>query len=548
MSEEGVIEKPWGGKLTVALTYPNRYALGMSNLGFQTVYHLLNGFPDVLCERTFLPEEEELEEFERTDTPLFSLESQRPLSEFDCLFFSTSFENDYPNILTLLKLARLPLLAERRSDHEPVIAGGGVTSLLNPEPLASFFDFFFIGEAEPIVPEVIEALRSLPPKKTGKGKILKRLARIEGIYVPSLYTVSYTPNGLISEMEAHGGAPARVTRRWCDSLDLHPTHTRLSSAASSFADLHVVEVNRGCPRGCRFCAAAFVYGPYRTRSLEAVKQSVLLGNEQGKRIGLLGTAVSDYPHLSQLADLLLESQKRFSVGSLRIDRLSEALARKLKEAGCKSIALAPEAASDRLRRVIRKGVSEEDIFEAVETIARVSLSNLKLYFMVGLPAEVREDVEEIPHLVRRLNHHVVKASQGNKHLKRMTLSINAFIPKPFTPFQWHPMERIDRLKEKLRFIRQALRRDRRVVVTAELPKWAYIQCLLSRGDRRVGKILLEAFRWGSFARAFQELDINPDFYVYRLRSADELFPWDFIDHGVDKKSLRSEYERALGES
>jgi radical SAM superfamily enzyme YgiQ (UPF0313 family) len=546
--EQGVVTKPWGQKLTVALAYPNRYGLGMSNLGFQTVYHLLNEFPHVLCERTFLPEDEDLRELERSGAPLFSLESQKPLRDFHCVAFSIPFENDYPHIITLLKLARLPVLSHTRSDYDPLVAGGGITTFLNPEPLAPFFDFFFIGEAEPVLPEVIEVLTSFPPKRRQKTEILGHLSRIEGIYVPQLHAVVYHPNGLIRERKSKVGVSHQIKRRWCESLDLYPTHTRVRTGGSGFEALFTVEVNRGCARGCRFCAASSAYRPSRVRSAEVIQDSISKAAPRGNRIGLLGTAVSDHPHLSSLGDFLLKEDRSFSVSSVRMDRVNGALAHQLKQAGCKSLALAPEAGSERLRQVLGKGISEDEIFGSVEALAGASFATVKLYFMIGLPTEHQQDIEAIVHLVRRLEHHVTKISSGEKRLRRITLSISAFVPKPFTPFQWHPMERTERLKEKLRFIRHAFKRDRHVVVTSELPKWAYIQCLLGRGDRRVAKILLEAESKGSFLKAFEEVDLNPDFFVYRERAQDEVLPWDFIDQGIDRKWLWSEYQEALARS
>lgn len=549
--EEGTVQKSWGGRYSVCLVYPNSYHVGMSNLGFQTVYQRLNSEDDIVCERAFLPDSEDLVEYQKTQTPLFSLESQKSLSAFDIVAFSISFENDFLNILTILDLAHIPIESRLRQKGYPLVMGGGVAVFLNPEPLSEFFDLFVIGEAEEVIGEFLTVYRNafLEKRKRGKEDFLRQLCRVEGMYIPRFYHVTYTEEGKIGTMDPESGFPQRVKRRWIHDIDQFPTQSTLFTPDTEFKEMALVEVNRGCPRGCRFCAACFVYHPFRNRSLpllESLSREALLKRH---RIGIAGTAVSDYPRLIPLCQNILSRQGEISLASLRVDGITNTLIQCLKEGQDRTIAIAPEAGSEKLRKVLKKGYTEEEILRAVDTLVENGLSQIKSYFLIGLPSETDEDVKAILLLAKRIRHQILSNRKSQKERWRVTLSVNPFIPKPATPFQWVAMEQGSELKRKLKLIQRGLQGEKGMRMIHDLPKWAYIQTLLSRGDRQVGKILMAVHRYqGNWSQALQEASINPDFYVYRRRGLDEIFPWDFIDHGIEKEKLKEEYLTAMKEA
>ena len=550
-NERGTVHKPWGGRIAICLIYPNHYAVGMSSLGFQTVYRCLNAEDDVVCERAFLPDPDDLREYRETQTPLLSLESQKPLSDFDILAFSLSFENDFINILTLLDLARIPKERQLRGKGSPLVTGGGVAVFLNPEPLSDFFDFFVLGEAEEVIKEFLQVIRAALSARgeTSKETLLRRLGAVEGIYVPAFYHVTYGADGKIEAMVPESGFPRQIKRRWVKDLDPIPAQSVLFTADTEFKDMALVEVNRGCPRGCRFCGACFVYHPFRNRSLPVLESLSVEALAKEPRIGLAGTAVSDYGQLLPLCQAILTQRGRFSLSSLRVDAITPSLAQCLNQSDVHTVAIAPEAGSERLRRVLKKDYKEEEILEAVNTLVENGLFQIKSYFMIGLPSETDEDVRAIVHLAKRIRHQVVSNPKTQKRKWKLVLSVNPFIPKPATPFQWTALDSVEELKRKLRTIQKELKGEKQISMIHDLPKWAYVQALLSRGDRRVGKMLLEAHRWqGNWPRAFRESSLNPDFFVHRTRDLDEVFPWDFIDHGIPKEKLKEEYLKAMKEA
>ncbi len=549
--ERGTVQKPWGGKKSICLVYPNTYHVGMSNLGFQTVYQCLNSEDDIVCERTFLPDSEDLREYINTRTPLFSLESQKPLSDFDIIAFSISFENDFLNILTLLDLAHIPIESRLRQEGYPLVIAGGVAVFLNPEPISEFFDLFIIGEAEEALREFLEVYRKDYSEKGKREKddFLRKAGKVEGIYVPKFYHVTYTEDGKIEAMEPESGFSQRVRRRWVKEIDRFPTRSVLFTRETEFKEMALVEVNRGCPRGCRFCAACFVYHPFRNRSLSLLETLSKEGLTEEHRIGLTGTAVSDYPDLLPLCQSILSQQGGISLSSLRVDAVTRSLIECLKKSEDRTVAIAPEAGSGRLRRALRKGYTDEEVLRAVDTLVESGLYQIKCYFLVGLPSETDEDVKAIPLLAKKIRHRILSNRKNKKDRWKLVLSINPFIPKPATPFQWTPLEEVVELKKKLKVIQKELKGEKGIEMIHDLPKWAYIQALLSRGDRRVGKILMAAHHYeGDWGRALRETSINPDFYVYRQRGLNEVFPWDFIDHGIPKERLREEYLTAMKEA
>lgn len=508
----------------------------MSNLGFQTIYHLLNSLDYVVCERAFLPDDKDIAEFERTRTPLFSLESQRPLAEFDIIAFSISFEEDYLNILKIFDLAKIPFLSSARKSAQPLIMAGGVAVSLNPEPIADFFDIFAIGEGEEFIAEFIDTFKTAHLKAKTKDELLETLIPVEGVYIPSFYKIVYQGN-FIKEVTPLKGSPAKVKSRKIKKLDAFPApSSHILTKETNFSNTYLVEVERGCGRGCRFCAAGFVYLPPRERELNGLKQEVLNGMGLTQKVGLVGAAVSEYSDLKALCTTVIENNGEITLSSLRLDVLDEELLKLLKEGGYKTITIAPEAGSERLRDVINKSFSEKDIIEAINFISASGIQKLKLYFIIGLPTETLDDINAITELTLRIK----SAMQGGL----ITLSINPFIPKPITPFQWCAYEDIKSLKNKMGIIKNGLKNEKGIKITSLSLREGYIQTLLSVGDRRIGKILVDAHKNG-WKAALKGAKFDADLYVGSIRNLSEVLPWDFIDTGLKKEYLWKEYGCAL---
>jgi radical SAM superfamily enzyme YgiQ (UPF0313 family) len=542
--EKGAVIRDWGARWPLALVFPEIYPVAMGNLGFQAMYHLVNAEPQLACERAFLPTPEEWPEYQRTRTPILTLESQRPLRDFAAVAFSISFEADYPKVLQILAQSGVPLLAATRGPEDPLVLAGGVATFLNPEPLAPFIDAFILGEGEVAAVQTLNFLAAASRLRS-REEVLQELAQsFPGIYVPLGYRPRYHPDGTLAAFEAAAGYPERVVVPHLPTLAASATHSHLLAPKSEWGEMFLVELGRGCTRGCRFCAAGFIYRPPRDRRAGELLPYLNQGLEQGRKIGLVGAAVSDHPEVKDLCRQILAMGGDLGIGSLRADSLDAELAGLLAQGGVKTVALAPEAGSERLRRVINKGLTEEDLAQAAIALAQAGIDQLRLYFMVGLPTETLDDVREIARLTKHLQHRVIKESRGNKKFRQITLSVASFVPKPWTPFQWVPFGDVKDLKQCQKLIRQELAGIKEVRVHTDLPKWAYTQALIARGDRRVGDMLLLAHEHG-WPQALRQSPMNPDFFVSRERGPNELLPWDFLDHGLNKEYLWEEYQLAL---
>ncbi len=520
----------------------------MSNLGYQVLYRHLNEKRNVVAERVFLPDTKEVSLRLEAGKGLLSMESLSPLQRFDILAFSLPFENDFPNILKILELGKISLLSKERNASHPIVMAGGVTTFLNPEPLTSFIDLFLIGEAEPLLDRFLDVYIEARNASTDREVILRELAKnVPSLYVPFFYHVEYNPDGTIQSMEpTENGIPEtiEVGRQW--EPDAPVAVSKILTPETAFADKVLVELGRGCGHSCRFCAAGYVYRPPRVHSKDKLLSCIEEVMEECPRLGLLSAAVSDTPGIEQITEKILDTGGTFSVSSLRAETLTAGLLDHLRRTGQKSLAIAPEAGSERLRRVINKHLSEEQIIEAVRLVARTGEFALRLYFIIGLPTETREDVEAILELVKSIRHHVIKESSTRGRIGRIQLNVNCFVPKASTPFQWFPMDTVPALKKKQKWLNRAIGREGGVKISYDVPRWAYLQALLSMGDRRVGTILLKAHETrGDWQKAFRLTDLNPDFFVHRPKALDEILPWDFIDHGIRKEHLVTEYKLAL---
>ncbi len=539
-SEIGAVRKQWGGRVRVALVYPNTYPVGMANLGFHTVYRLLNDMERVVCERAFQPDQQE---GGRGVNSIISMESGRPLTDFDIIAFSISFEDDFPAIPAILAMAGLPALAKDRQSSFPLIIAGGVACFLNPEPIAPFFDLFLIGEAEALIPGFFEYYDPAADRET----LLEVLAKnAPGAYAPSLYEPVYSSDGPLEAFHPLHDAPASIKRGSAPDISNHPACSAIISPEASFNQTFLIEVTRGCPHGCRFCGAGYIYRPPRFQSQSLLETCMEKGLAMTNRIGLVGAAASDLPCLQELCGKYQDRDVRVSFSSLRADALTPGLIHTLRQSRVKTATIAPDAGSERMRRVINKGLTRADALQAAEALVEGGVPNLKLYFMVGLPTETEEDVAAIVTLTEEIKGRFLSASRPRRRIGSITVSLNPFVPKPFTPFQWSAMDAPAALKKKIKTVKNGLRRTPNVTVQAESPRRAYRQAILSRGDRRVADLLLLAHENnGNWAKTLKQSPVDPDFFARRERPVSEHLPWDFIDHGIRKSFLAREYRRAL---
>jgi len=550
-------------KVHIALAFPDVYEVGMSHLGIKILYHLLNEYPDIYAERVYAPWVDFEALMRKEGIPLFSLESKTPISQFDLLGFTLQYELSYTNIINMLELSNIPIFSRDRDESYPFVIAGGPCAF-NPEPLADIIDFFIIGEAEEAIIEVIDLFKVYKERGGSRQEFLYKVAHIPGVYVPSLYNVTYNDDGTINSIvpkESH--IPHNIQKRVIQDFDnvYYPTKF-IVPYMDIIHDRAVLEIFRGCTRGCRFCQAGMIYRPVREKSvkrLEKLAKDIISSTGYGE-ISLSSLSTSDYSNLKQLADVLTEDFRQNKVGlslpSLRIDAFSLELAQKVQEIKKSGLTFAPEAGTQRLRDVINKGVTEEDLLSSVRDAFIMGWNKVKLYFMIGLPTETYEDLKGIADLACAV---VDVYKQVNGHTKGLTVTVSTstFVPKPFTPFQWESQITLEEIYERQSFLKKLLKKNKNISYRWHNGKISFMEAVFSRGDRKLGEVLKiahekgckfdgwdEFFDFDKWMSAFNEAKVDPAFYAYRERSLTEKFPWEIIDAGIDRKFLLRELERA----
>jgi len=545
--EVGYVRKPHGGRLRVALAFPNTYFVGMSNLGLQTVYTLFNAEPDIVCERVFLPPKTELQAQLASGEPLVTIESQTPVRDFDVFALSVSFEWDYTNVLTMLRLAGIQPWAGRRTHHDPLILIGGAVTFVNPEPLAPFADVIAAGEGEVLVPSLLRAFESA----TDRDDLLRRLALERGFYIPSFYDVRYAPDGRIEAFVARQGtgAPAVVKKAALKTTEaVDPPATTIFTPETEFGSRFLIEVVRGCANLCRFCWAGYNYLPVRAFPKDRILELAKRAQPYSNRAGLVSIALCDHPQIEEILTSLVEMGFGISPASLRLDDLTPTILALLRQSGEKTITIAPETGSDRLRRVINKTITNDEIISAAELIFASGMENLKLYFMIGLPTETDDDLVAIRDITLQLREVMMKHARSRGHIGRLVGSVNPLVPKPGTAYQWLPMESDASIDRKIKRLRSLVTGIDNVYFNIKSERHSYYQALLSLGDRRVAPAIEAAERnGGNWRAAVKEAGVDADFFVFRDRTDDPVLPWDIIDGGMKSAFFRSEFDKALRE-
>ena len=545
--EVGHTIKPHGDRLRIALAFPNTYWVGMSNLGFQTMYRLFNAEDDIVCERFFLPPKQELAAMAQARTPLLTLESQTPVGEFDIIAFSVSFEWDYVNVLTLLRMAGLPRYAAARTGRHPLVVVGGAVTFVNPEPLAPFADVIAAGEGEALIP----GLRRAFTAATDRADLLRLLSTERGFYVPSFYQPQYAADGTLAGYSptAPFDVPLPVRKAALKTTEaVDPPVTSIFTPDTEFGSRFLVEVVRGCANLCRFCWAGYNYLPVRAFPADRILELASQARRYSSRAGLVSIALCDHPEIERILAQLLELGYAISPASLRLDDLTQPIVQMLRKSGERTITIAPETGSDRLRRVINKTVTNDEILDSAELIFANGIESLKLYYMIGLPTETDEDLVAIRDLTLQLRDRMVKHAKPRGRIGSITASVNALIPKPGTAYQWIAMEDAAITERKMKRLRSLTAGIDNVYFNIKSERHSYYQALLSLGDRRVAPAIEAAERNGqNWRAAVRDAGLDGDFYIFRDRSRDAFLPWDMIDGGMKRPFFESEFAKALRE-
>jgi radical SAM superfamily enzyme YgiQ (UPF0313 family) len=545
--EVGYVSKPHGGRLRVALAFPNTYFVGMSNLGFQTVYKLFNAEDDIVCERVFLPPKTELAAQLTSGAPLVTIESQTPVNDFDVFAFSVSFEWDYTNVVTLLRLGGLKPRAAARTARDPLVVIGGAVTFVNPEPLAPFADVIAAGEGEALIPSLLAAFKGA----SDRDDLLRRLAADRGFYVPAFYDVSHRADGTIEAFvpRPDTGAPPVVKKAALKTTDaVDPPATTVFTPDTELGSRFLIEVVRGCANLCRFCWAGYNYLPVRAFPKDRILQLARNARQYSHRAGLVSIALCDHPEIEEILTQLVDMGYSISPASLRLDDLTPTILELLRRSGERSITIAPETGSDRLRRVINKTVTNDEILAAAEMIFASGFSNLKLYFMIGLPTETDDDLVAIHDLTLQLRESMLHHQRGRGQIGRIVGSVNPLVPKPGTAYQWLPMEEDRSIDRKIKRMRSLMAGVDNVYFNIKSERHSFYQALLSLGDRRVAAAIEAAERnGGNWRAAVAETGVDADFFVFRDRSTDKVLPWDIIDGGLKDHFFRAEFDKGLRE-
>ncbi|MCG0275265.1 MAG: TIGR03960 family B12-binding radical SAM protein [Thermosediminibacteraceae bacterium] len=549
-------------KVHIALAFPDVYEVGMSHLGLRILYHLLNEQENVYAERVFAPWVDMEDMMREKGIPLFSLESKTPLSEFNIIGFSLQYEMSYSNVLNMLELAGIPIFSSERKDSDPIVIAGG-PCVYNPEPLAEIIDLFVIGEAEEAILELVDLYIDCKESSGSRKEFLERAAQIPGVYVPAFYSVHYNEDGTVKEIvPTKAGLPEKVKKRFIKDLDNVYYPTRIIVPYMDIVhDRAVLEIFRGCSRGCRFCQAGMIYRPVREKSVEKLVNIAreMIEATGYEEISLASLSTSDYSDLKKLIEILTdefrESRVGLSLPSLRIDSFTLDIARRIMEIKKSGLTFAPEAGTQRLRDVINKGVTEEDLLNSVRGAFEAGWNTVKLYFMIGLPTESYEDLEGIAELAHKVVDMYRQVKGSTKGL-RVTVSTSTFVPKPFTPFQWEAQIPLEEIEERQKFLKKKLKNPH-ISYNWHDGRLSFLEAVFSRGDRKLNLVLKKArekgcrfdswsdiFSFSKWMEAFSEIGIDPKFYANRPRSENEFFPWEVIDPGIDRKFLLRELKKA----